>query len=152
MAEDGASFLDLYRYLTGAGVAPRDAYLDAQRICRGGLLEGGAPFTKDASYLSGLMDVYNFLRVALRSGERAVAEVLVSGRIALEDIEALTWLRAEGVLTPPRFVPRWLAHWDGLLAYFSFTSFLNEVDLAPVEKRHKALLERAAIVRPAMEP
>ena len=35
----------------------------------------------------------------------AVAEVLVSGRIALEDVEALTWLRAEGVLAPPRFVP-----------------------------------------------
>ena len=92
------------------------------------------------------MDVYNFLRVAVRAGARVVAEVLVSGRIALEDVEALTWLRAEGVLAPPRFVPSWLAHWDGLLAYFAFTSFLNEVDLAPVEERHKALLSRAASV------
>jgi uncharacterized protein (TIGR02421 family) len=146
MAEDGASFLDLYRHLVGRGVPEHDAYLDAQRICRGGIVLGGAPFTKDASYLSGLMDVYNFLRVAVRAGARAVAEVLVSGRIALEDVEALTWLRAEGVLTPPRFVPSWLAHWDGLLAYFAFTSFLNEVDLAPVEERHKALLSRTASV------
>ena len=60
----------------------------------------------------------------------------MSGRIALEDVEALMILRAEGVLSPPRFVPRWLARWDGLLAYFSFTSFLNEVDLEPVEARH----------------
>jgi uncharacterized protein (TIGR02421 family) len=146
MAEDGASFLDLYRHLVERGVPEHDAYLDAQRICRGGIVLGGAPFTKDASYLSGLMDVYNFLRVAVRAGARAVAEVLVSGRIALEDVEALTWLRAEGVLAPPRFVPSWLAHWDGLLAYFAFTSFLNEVDLAPVEERHKALLSRAASV------
>ncbi len=151
MAEDGATFLDLYAHLVDRGVPEHDAYLDAQRICRGGMVEGGAPFTKDASYLSGLMDVYNFLRVAVRAEARSVAEVLVSGRIALEDVEALTWLRAEGVLAPPRFVPRWLAHWDGLLAYFAFTSFLNEVDLAPVEERHKLLLSRAQSLAPRLE-
>ncbi len=143
MAEDGASFLDLYRHLASAGGTRHEAYLDAQRICRGGVLTGGAPFTKDASYLSGLMDVYNFLRVALRADARMVAEVLVSGRIALDDIEALMWLRAQGVLAKPKLTPRWLARWDGLLAYFAFTSFLNEVDIGPVEQRHRALLERA---------
>jgi uncharacterized protein (TIGR02421 family) len=149
MAEDGASFLELYRYLIDRGDEPHDAYLDAQRICRGGLVEGGAPFTKDASYLSGLMDVYNFLRVAIHDGGRDVAEVLVSGRIALEDVEALMWLRAEGVLARPELIPRWLAHWDGLLAYFAFTSFLNEVDLEPVERRHRAILRRAIAIAPA---
>lgn len=143
MAEGGASFLDLYRHLVSHGAEPHDAYLDAQRVCRGGLVEGGAPFTKDASYLSGLMDVYNFLRVALRAGARDVAEVLVSGRIALEDVEPLLLLREEGVLDPPALVPRWLERWDGLLAYFAFTSFLNEVDLEPVEARHPLLVERA---------
>lgn len=143
MAERGASFLDLYRYLLAHGAAPHDAYLDAQRICRGGLVEGGAPFTKDASYLSGLMDVYNFLRVALRADARDVAEVLVSGRIALEDVEPLLLLRQQGVLDPPVLVPRWLQRWDGLIAYFAFTSFLNEVDLEPVEARHPLLVERA---------
>jgi uncharacterized protein (TIGR02421 family) len=143
MAEQGASFLDLYRYLVERGATPHDAYLDAQRICRGGLVEGGAPFTKDASYLSGLMDVYNFLRVALRAGARDVAEVLVSGRIALEDVEPLLLLREEGVLEPPALLPRWLERWDGLLAYFAFTSFLNEVDLEPVEERHPMLVARA---------
>jgi uncharacterized protein (TIGR02421 family) len=143
MAEEGASFLDLYRHLVEHGADAQSAYLDAQRICRGGLVEGGGPFTKDASYLSGLMDVYNFLRVAVRAGARDVAEVLVSGRIALEDVEALLWLRREGVLAPPRFFPRWLARYDALVAYFSFTSFLNEVDLGPVEARHRALVDRA---------
>ena len=111
MAEQGASFVDLYRHLVARGAGPHDAYLDAQRICRGGLVEGGAPFTKDASYLSGLMDVYNFLRVALRAGARDVAEVLVSGRIALEDVEPLLLLRQEGVLEPPVLLPRWLERW-----------------------------------------
>ena len=144
MAEDHASFLDVYRHLVSGGASPRDAFLDAQRIFRGGILEGGAPFTKDASYLSGLMDVYNFLRVAMRAGARVVAEVLVSGRLALDDLDALMWLRGEGVLEPPRLVPGWLSRHDRLVAYFAFTSFLNEVDLAPIEERHRALLERVS--------
>lgn len=128
MAEDGASFLDLHRHLTGRGVDPRDAFLDAQRICRGGLTTGGAPFTKDASYLSGLLDVYTFLRASLVFKTPVVGEVLVSGRIALTDVEALLWLRAQGVLQKPRVLPRWLARHDTLRSYFAFTSFLNEVD------------------------
>ncbi|MFO0658315.1 MAG: DUF1704 domain-containing protein [Polyangiaceae bacterium] len=140
MAEDGASFVDLFRHLVDQGLPERSAYLDAQRICRGGLAEGGAPFTKDACYLSGLMDVYNFLRVALRSGAGHVPRLLVSGRMALEDIAALDWLRREGVLVEPVHLPGWVKRWDELLAYFAFTSFLNEVDLEPIERRHRALL------------
>ncbi|MCC6646134.1 MAG: DUF1704 domain-containing protein, partial [Polyangiaceae bacterium] len=122
MAEDGASFLDIYRYLTGLGVEPRDAYLDTARIFRGGVVDGGAPFTKDAAYLAGLAEVYNFLRVALNEEARHVAEVLVSGRLALDDLDLLLALREEGVLLPPVHLPRWLRHWDGLLPYFAFTS------------------------------
>jgi hypothetical protein len=144
MAEDGASFLDVYRHLLAEGAEPHDAYLDVQRVFRGGNVAGGAPFTKDACYLAGLVDVYNFLRVAVRAGARQIAEVLVSGRLALGDLDALLWLRAQGVLTAPRLVPRWLDKWDTLLSYFAFTSFLNEVDLPPVVARHRALLERAS--------
>lgn len=140
MAEDGATFIDLFRHLVDNGLPEHSAYLDAQRICRGGLVGGGAPFTKDACYLSGLMDVYNFLRVALRSGAGHVPRLLVSGRMALEDIEALDWLRREGVLADPVHLPHWVKRWDELLAYFAFTSFLNEVDLEPIERRHRALL------------
>ncbi|MGZ5971611.1 MAG: tyrosine/phenylalanine carboxypeptidase domain-containing protein, partial [Polyangiales bacterium] len=56
MAESGASFLELYRWLLEQGSAERDAYFDAARICRGGLLTGRAPFTKDSSYLAGFME------------------------------------------------------------------------------------------------
>src|SRR5450755_1429985 len=143
MAEDGASFLDVYRYLLDKGDEPHDAYLNAQRVFRGGNVAGGAPFTKDACYLAGLVDVYNFLRVAVRARGRTLGEVLVSGRLALDDLEALLWLREEGVLTKPKLEPRWLERWDTLLSYFAFTSFLNEVDLPPVEARHKALVDRA---------
>ena len=89
MAEEGASFLDLFRHLVDGGLPERDAYLDAQRICRGGMVKGGAPFTKDACYLAGLFDVYDFISRALRFQTPILGDLLLCGRIALEDTLAL---------------------------------------------------------------
>jgi uncharacterized protein (TIGR02421 family) len=129
MAEEGASFLDLYRVLLERGLPERDAYLDAQRICRGGVASGGAPFTKDAVYLAGLLDVYTVLRFALQRKSPLLGELYVSGRVHTDDMLALLWLRSEGVLERPAFVPGWAQNWDALLSYFAFASFLTEVDV-----------------------
>lgn len=141
MAEKGADFLELYRFLVELGTPERDAYFDAARICRGGLVTGGAPFTKDASYLAGFMEVYNFLQVAVRGGARDAVHLLACGRISLDDLSVLHELRARGVLHAPKFLPRWMEDWDGLLPYFAFTSFLQEIDLRQIEARHRNVLE-----------
>jgi uncharacterized protein (TIGR02421 family) len=148
MAEQGASFLDLHRYLVAAGASPRDAYFDAQRVCRGGLCEGGAPFTKDACYLAGLLEVYAFLAAVTRGGFRDEIELLVCGRIALDDIAVLAELRAAGLLRRPRYLPAWLSDWQTLLPYFAFTSFMDSVDLAPVEGHYRALIKLAEAAAP----
>jgi uncharacterized protein (TIGR02421 family) len=129
MAEDGASFLDLYRALVERGLPERDAYLDAQRVCRGGLVAGGGPFTKDACYLAGLLDIYTLLRFMLEQTSPLFGELFVSGRVHADDLLALCWLRSEGVLDKPRYMPSWASDWDVLLAYFAFSSFLSEVDV-----------------------
>jgi uncharacterized protein (TIGR02421 family) len=148
MAEDGASFLDLHRWLVERGTGPREAYLDVTRICRGGLVEGGAPFTKDSCYLAGLLQVYAFLSTFVRAGFRDELEMLVCGRIALEDIVALVELRAMGLLSRPKHRPQWLDQWSTLLPYFAFASFLAEVDLGPVEKHYRDLIALASAARP----
>lgn len=151
MAEQGASFLDLYRHLRERGAEKRDAYFDAQRVCRGGLCEGGAPFTKDACYLAGLLEVYAFLSAVMRGGMRDEVELLVCGRVSLEDIAVLAELRAAGALERPRYLPGWLREWETLLPYFAFTSFMDGIDLGPVEQHFRALLEVAEDARPAGE-
>ncbi|MBK9264827.1 MAG: DUF1704 domain-containing protein [Polyangiaceae bacterium] len=148
MAEQGASFLDLYRYLLERGASKRDAYFDAQRICRGGLVQGGAPFTKDACYLAGLLEVYTFLAAVTRGGFRDELELLVCGRIHLDDIAALAQLRVMGLLERPTFLPGWLEHWRTLLPYFAFTSFLAGIDMAPVEAHYRELIRVAESVKP----
>jgi len=149
MAEDGASFLDLYRHLLDRESSPRDAYFDAQRICRGGLVRGGAPFTKDACYLAGLLHVYAFLAAIVRGGFRDETELLVCGRIALEDVAALAELRALGLLARPKHRPGWLRHWNTLLPYFAFSSFMGEIDLAPVQRHYRELIEVAEKAKPS---
>jgi uncharacterized protein (TIGR02421 family) len=150
MAEDGASFLDTFRWLVARGTPERDAWFDVVRLYRGGLVEGGAPFTKDACYLAGLLHVYAFLSTFVRAGFRDEVEMLVAGRIALDDVVALVELRTMGLLERPRHRPRWLAHWSTLLPYFAFASFLEGMELGPVEKHYAQLVKLAeAAVPPA---
>jgi uncharacterized protein (TIGR02421 family) len=137
MAEAGADFMQVYRWLVEQGELPKDAYADASRIFRGGVLTGGAPFTKDACYLSGLVRVYNALRGAVRAADSAPVLDLLSGRVCLEDAPLLAELRCEGKLLAPRFLPSWAREWDTLAAYFAFTSFLNEIDF-DIRKRTSA--------------
>ena len=149
MAEEGASFLDVYReLLMGEGLAPRDAYLDAARIFRGGPPEGGGPFTKDACYLAGLVHVHAFLAAFVRAGFRDECEMIVCGRFALDDIGALVELRAMGLLARPKYRPRWLREWSTLLPYFAVSSFLGGVDLAPVTARYAGVIALANAARP----
>lgn len=147
MGEDGASFLDVYRYLTrDEGVAPRDAFLDAQRVFRGGDVRGGSVFTKDTVYISGLLKTYAFLSVFVRGGLRDETELVFAGRIDLDDIGALVSLDRLGLVTRPRLLPRWLREWETLLPYFAFTSFLDGVDLGPLEARYAGVIAEASLV------
>jgi uncharacterized protein (TIGR02421 family) len=149
MAEDGASFLDVYRaLLRDEGLEPREAYLDAARIFRGGPPEGGGPFTKDACYLAGLVHVHAFLAAFVRAGFRDECEMIVCGRFALDDIGALVELRAMGLLARPKFRPRWLREWSTLLPYFAVSSFLGGIDLAPVTTRYAEVIALANAARP----
>lgn len=147
-AEAGADFLELYRFLRDRGSEARDAWLDAQRVCRGGRVEGGAPFTKDASYLAGLLDVQAFLSVVARGGFRDELELLVCGRIDLDDLHALILLRREGILQRPRFLPTWLRRWSTFVTQFAFVSFAGELGNDALTARYAALVAEAASQRP----
>ena len=111
-------------------------------------MQGGAPYTKDACYLAGLLEVYTFLSAVTRGGFRDELELLVCGRIHLDDITALAQLRSMGLLERPAFLPAWLEHWRTLLPYFAFTSFLAGIDMAPVEAHYRDLIKTAEAVKP----
>ncbi|MBK6465197.1 MAG: DUF1704 domain-containing protein [Myxococcales bacterium] len=148
MAEDGADFLEVYRYLERfEGLAPRDAFLDASRVFRGGDVRGRSVFTKDTVYISGLMRVYAFLSVFVRGGFRDECELVMAGRIDLDDVLALVRLDRMGLVVRPKLLPKWLREWDTLLPYFAFMSFVAGIDLAPVERSYEGLVVMAEDAR-----
>jgi hypothetical protein len=93
-AEEGATFLDVYRFFLARGNDPGAAFDGARRVFRGGVLEGGAPFTKDVCYLDGLLRVTNFLRVALVKGHLEYVPLFFAGKIEIEDVPLLVFTEA----------------------------------------------------------
>lgn len=146
MAIDGADFIQVYQYFLERTEADKaQSYENARRVFRGGLLQGGAPFTKDIVYLEGLLRVHNFLRIAVSLGRADLLHLLFCGKLDIEDIPALAELAAEGHCLPPVYLPPWAADLRFLLSYLAYSSFLNTVDLSQLQ-RHYAELTKAAPV------
>ena len=103
-AEQGADFLEVYRFFLGRGYDEAAAFDGARRVFRGGLLEGGAPFTKDVCYLDGLLRVTNFLRIALTRGQSGLARQLFAGKLAVEDVPLFDRLLREGLAIEAHYV------------------------------------------------
>ena len=65
MAKDGANFIDVYRFFLKRSKIKSQAFDDARRVFRGGVISGETPFTKDIVYLDGLVRIHNFLKIAI---------------------------------------------------------------------------------------
>lgn len=145
MAIDGADFLELYRYFLERAHNEFEAFENARRIVRGGLVTGGAPFTKDGVYLEGLLRVHNYLRVVVKAGDVRLIRALFSGKLDLEDLPAVLMLDDAGLLEKPKFLPPWIQDLRPLVTYLSYSRFLNQVDLALVEARIDGLFNGESI-------
>lgn len=143
MAEDGADFLDLYRFFLGRGHDEENAFDNARRVCRGGLVEGGAPFTKDVCYLDGLLRVTNFLRIALVKGQTEYVRLLFAGKLAVEDVPLFGRLLREGLVKEPQFMPAWAQDLAYLTAFMAYAAFLGESDLSAERRRYEDQVHRA---------
>jgi uncharacterized protein (TIGR02421 family) len=143
MAEDGANFCELYLFFLGRGHDEAAAYDCARRVCRGGLVTGGAPFTKDVCYLDGLLRVTNFLRVALVRGHLHHVRLFFAGKIDVADVPLFGRLLREGAVTEPRYVPAWARDLSYLTAFMSYSAFLGECDLSAERRRYEDLIGRA---------
>lgn len=130
LVEDGADFIELYRWYKPRSDNSQEAFYNAQRVFRGASLKGSAPFTKDVVYLAGLLGVYNFLRIAVKHQNRLLVESLVCGRMALEDVASIAWLRVHGIVNPPYYIPDWLRNWEALLSFFSLSAVFGISDIA----------------------
>ena len=120
------------------------AFENARRVVRGGLVTGRAPFTKDSVYLEGLVKVHNFLRIAVQETRVDCIRLLFAGKVDIEDMPAITTLAAHGLCTFPRFLPPWARDLRFVLSYIAYSSFLNRMNLERVRDHYRALLSLCA--------
>lgn len=139
MSVDGADFIEVFRYFAKPGDTEQgdnnrraftlQAFEDTRRVFRGGVLTGGAPFTKDGVYLNGLLRVHNFMRTVTKLGRADLLRLLFVGKLDIEDVPAVAILAAEGKLIPPATLPPWAKDLRFLVSYLAYSSFLNRVKL-----------------------
>jgi uncharacterized protein (TIGR02421 family) len=143
MAEEGANFLDLYRFFRDRGLDEHTSFDSARRVMRGGLIEGGAPFTKDGCYLDGLLRVTNFLRIALVKGQSQLVRMLFVGKLAVDDTPLFDRLLREGLVNEPIYMPAWAKDLSYLTAFMSYAAFLGRSDLGAEQRRLEDQIARA---------
>ena len=142
MAIDGADFIEVYQYFLERTGQREQSFENARRVFRGGVLTGGAPFTKDIVYLDGLIRVHNFLRTMVSAGRADCLRLLFCGKIDLEDLPVLGHFAQEGICKPPVFLPTWANDIRFLLCYLTYSSFLNRIDLSLVKNHYANMLDQ----------
>jgi uncharacterized protein (TIGR02421 family) len=143
MSIDGADFVELYRFFLERTDQPREAFENARRVVRGGVMTGGAPFTKDGVYLGGLLRVHNFLRVAVQLDRLDCIRLIFAGKMDIEDLPALCMMAQAGLCSFPKFLPPWASDLRFLVSYLSYSAFLNRVNLEAVRVHYREMFDRA---------
>lgn len=125
----GADFLQVFDLFQAGGQDAPESFASAQRVFRGAPLTGGHAFTKDAVYLRGLIDVHTFFRQSLARRELARCRQLFAGKMTLADVQRFAPMFEAGMITPPRWLPPWMAHAGGLAGMLAFSLFANRIRL-----------------------
>jgi len=146
MAIEGADFLDVYRYFLDRTGHADQAFENSRRVFRGGVITGGAPFTKDAVYLYGLLAVSSAIRAMFASGRADCLRLLFCGKLDLQDIPALGELTVMGLCKLPAYLPPWVSDPRYLLAMLTFSNFINQIDLVSVTEAVKRYLVDTPVI------
>jgi uncharacterized protein (TIGR02421 family) len=144
-AEDGASFLDVFEWFRTEGYEEDECFHNTHRIFRGGVVEGGAPFTKDACYAKGIILNYAFLRAALQQGKAHLIPFLFVGKVAHEDIPVLYARTADGVVKPPVHVPPLFRDLNGLAIWMAYSGFFSRLGTDAMTEYYSKMFSRGDV-------
>jgi uncharacterized protein (TIGR02421 family) len=126
-AEDGASFLEVFEWFRTEGYDEETCFWSTHRVFRGGVLGGGAPFTKGIVYTKGIVENYNFLRNAIATARPALIPWLFVGKVNLEDVTVLAERAHLGVVRPPKYVPPMFQDLNGIAIWLGVSTFWNRL-------------------------
>jgi len=141
-AEDGASFVEVFEWFRTEGYDEEECFHNTRRIFRGGCVEGGAPFTKDACYCKGVVLNYAFIRSAIQHNRADLIPYLFVGKVAHEDVPVLARRVNDGVVKPPRYLPSMFRDINGLAIWMAYSTFFSRLGAGPVADHYGRLFAR----------
>jgi len=139
LAEEGADFLDIFRFFKDKGMDDEESYTLSSRVFRGSSPDG-LPFTKDLTYIKGFVLTYNFMRLAVSKGKPDRIPLLFCGKTMIEDMKVLVDLVEEGTVIAPRFLPPQFKDLNGLSAWLSFSRFMTSMNFRQLEQDYANIL------------
>jgi uncharacterized protein (TIGR02421 family) len=139
-AEDGASFLDVFEWYRTEGYSEEECFQNAHRVFRGGLLEGGAPFTKDACYCKGIVLNYAFIRAAIQLDRAHLIPFLFVGKVAHEDVPTLYAHVTDGIVKPPPYLPPLFGDMSGIAVWMCYSSFFTRLGGTAIGEYYRKML------------
>jgi uncharacterized protein (TIGR02421 family) len=142
-AEDGASFLDVFEWFRTEGYDELECFNNTRRIFRGGVIDGGAPFTKDACYGKGIVLNYAFIRSAIQHDRVDLVPLLFVGKVAHEDIPVLARHIADGIVRPPYYLPAMFRDVNGLAIWMAYSTFFSQLGGDAIADHYARLFSRA---------
>ncbi|MEP1123385.1 MAG: flavohemoglobin expression-modulating QEGLA motif protein [Ilumatobacter sp.] len=140
MAQEGGTFLDVFRWFVDEGLAEADAWASSVRVFRGSTPTDG-PFTKDLVYTRGFLEVYDFMRLAVKRGLIDRLPLLFAGKLAVRELGVLAHLVEEGLLESPSRLPPHVADISALASWMAYSNLLNRIDLNQMETHLGAALD-----------
>lgn len=140
-AEDGANFYEVFDWYRTEGYSEETCFWNTQRVFRGGLIDGGGPFTKDVVYMKGIVSNYNFLHATIASGRPELIRWLFVGKVALEDIPILAAHAHDGVVRPPSYVPELFQDLRGLAIWLSISSFWSKLNSRAILRHYEKVFD-----------
>jgi uncharacterized protein (TIGR02421 family) len=142
-AEDGASFIDVFEWFRTEGYDEEECFHNTRRIFRGGVIEGGAPFTKDACYCKGIVLNYAFIRSAIQHNHADLIPYLFVGKVAHEDVPVLAHRVTDGVIKPPRYLPVVFRDLNALSIWMAYSTFFSRLGGEEISDHYTKLFARA---------
>jgi uncharacterized protein (TIGR02421 family) len=142
-AEDGASFVDVFEWFRTEGYDEEECFHNTRRVFRGGVAEGGAPFTKDACYCKGIVLNYAFIRSAIQHNRVDLIPFLFVGKVAHEDVPVLARRVNDGVVKPPGFLPPMFRDLNGLAIWMAYSTFFTRLGGEAIADYYAKLFARA---------
>jgi uncharacterized protein (TIGR02421 family) len=142
-AEDGASFMDVFEWFRTEGYEEDECFHNTRRVFRGGVLGGGAPFTKDACYCKGIVLNYAFIRSAIQHGRVDLIPFLFVGKVAHEDVPVLARRVSDGVVRPPSYLPPMFRDLNGLAIWMAYSTFFSQLGGEAIAEHYARVFARA---------